>query len=145
MVGDVRGAWHANRDLSESEVIVETPSIHHVQVAMPADGVNRARAFYRDVLGFREVEKPAVLQSKGGVWFETDNLQVHLGVDKAFIPASKAHVAYLVQDLSVIQQRASDAGYPVVEDDDLPGFERFYTSDPFGNRVEILSESSRRS
>jgi catechol 2,3-dioxygenase-like lactoylglutathione lyase family enzyme len=110
---------------------------------MPADGENRARAFYRDVLGFREVEKPAALQPKGGVWFETGNLQVHLGVDNEFIAASKAHVAYLVEDISAIQQRVSHAGYRVVEDDDLPGFGRFYTSDPFGNRVEILAESPR--
>lgn len=117
------------------------PSIHHVQVAMPAGGEVQARAFYRDVLGFREVEKPESLKPKGGVWFETGNLQVHLGVDAEFVPAKKAHVAYLVADLGAVRNRVVSAGLPVVEDDDLPGFERFYTSDPFGNRVEILAEN----
>jgi hypothetical protein len=28
---------------------------------------------------------------------------------------------------------------PIVLDEPLPGYDRFYTSDPFGNRIEILS------
>jgi catechol 2,3-dioxygenase-like lactoylglutathione lyase family enzyme len=117
------------------------PSIHHVQVAIPAGGEERARAFYRLVLGFREVEKPKMLQPKGGVWFETGNLQLHLGVDTDFAPATKAHVAYLVPTLAAVRERVVNAGFPVIEDEDLPSYARFYTSDPFGNRVEVLAES----
>lgn len=106
---------------------------------MPTGGEDRARAFYRDVLGFREVDKPETLKAKGGVWFETGNLRVHFGVDGEFTPARKAHVAYLVADLVAVRARVTGAGFPVVEDDDLPGYERFCTSDPFGNRVEIVA------
>ena len=118
---------------------MNVPSIHHVQVAMPSGGEDRARAFYRDLLGFREVAKPEPLKRKGGVWFETGNLQVHLGVDEAFVPVGKAHVAYLVADVVAVRSRIETAGFPVVDDGDLPGYERFYTSDPFGNRVEVLA------
>ena len=65
-------------------------SIHHVQVAIPAGGEDEARRFYAGVLGLREIDKPENLRARGGVWFETRNLQLHLGVDRSFTPATKA-------------------------------------------------------
>ena len=112
--------------------------IHHVQVAMPRGEEAAARAFYGDLLGFTEAIKPASLAKRGGVWFQTGNIQLHLGVDDDFIPAKKAHVAYEVGDLAAVAQRLVDAGVTVVEDRELPRFQRFYAADPFGNRVEIL-------
>jgi catechol 2,3-dioxygenase-like lactoylglutathione lyase family enzyme len=114
------------------------PVIHHVQVAIPAGGEDLARAFYGEVLGFREIAKPENLVKRGGCWFETGNLQVHLGVDKEFTPATKAHVAYQVADLAAMRARLEAAGVAIVEDEPLPGYDRFYVADPFGNRVEIL-------
>lgn len=114
------------------------PSIHHVQVAIPAGGEDPARAFYGRLLGFTEMDKPANLVARGGCWFETGNLQLHLGVDKDFRPATKAHVAYEVDDLAAMRSRLEEAGVVIVEDEPLPGYERFYVADPFGNRVELL-------
>lgn len=116
----------------------ESPRIHHVQVAMPTGREDEARAFYGSLLGFREVAKPSNLASRGGCWFETGNLQLHLGVDKAFVPATKAHVAYEVDDLGAMRERFAASGVAIVEDEPLPGYRRFYIADPFGNRVEIL-------
>jgi catechol 2,3-dioxygenase-like lactoylglutathione lyase family enzyme len=45
--------------------------IHHVQVAIPPDNEDRAREFYGVLLGLAEVAKPANLQGRGGVWFDT--------------------------------------------------------------------------
>jgi catechol 2,3-dioxygenase-like lactoylglutathione lyase family enzyme len=115
------------------------PAIHHVQVAIPAGGEERARTFYGELLGFHEVAKPENLASRGGCWFQTGNLQLHLGVEKDFTPATKAHVAYEVADLTMIRERFEGVGIVIVEDEPLPGYERFYVADPFGNRVEILS------
>lgn len=105
---------------------------------MPAGREDEARAFYGGLLGFREVAKPANLAGRGGCWFSTGNLQIHLGVDKAFEPAMKAHVAYEVDDRGVMRERFEAAGLAIVEDEPLPGYRRFYVADPFGNRVEIL-------
>jgi catechol 2,3-dioxygenase-like lactoylglutathione lyase family enzyme len=116
-------------------------SVHHVQVAIPAGGEDAARRFYGDVLGLREVEKPENLRARGGVWFESDTLQVHLGVDPAFTPATKAHVAFEVTDIAAMRERCMAAGYSVREDEPLPGFKRFYADDPFGNRTEILQQA----
>jgi catechol 2,3-dioxygenase-like lactoylglutathione lyase family enzyme len=114
------------------------PALHHVQTAIPAGGEDAARRFYGGVLGLRELEKPETLRRRGGVWFATGTLQLHLGVDPAFTPATKAHVAFEVNDLDAIRKRCLVAGHDIQEDGDLPGYARFYVDDPFGNRVEIL-------
>lgn len=120
------------------------PSIHHVQIAIPAGGEEAARAFYAEMLGLQEVEKPENLRGRGGVWFRTGNLQLHLGVDEGFHPARKAHIAFQVDDLSEYRRRLSEAGYEIVEDEPLEGFIRFYVADPFGNRIELLEAGTAR-
>ena len=112
------------------------PAIHHVQTAMPEGGEADARRFYGDLLGLREIETPEPMRAR--VWFQTGALQPHLGVDRNFAPATKAHVAFEVADLDAIRDRCQAAGHPVREDGDLPGYARVYIDDPFGNRVEIL-------
>ncbi len=114
------------------------PRIHHVQVAIPAGGEDAARTFFGEILGLREVEKPTALRARGGVWFETGNLQLHLGVDPAFRPATKAHVALEVQCLNALRDRLIDAGHRVQEDVPLDGFDRLHVDDPFGNRTELV-------
>lgn len=109
---------------------------------MPAGQEDAARSYYGDLLGFPEISKPSSLRSRGGVWFQSHNLQIHLGVEEHFQPAKKAHIGYLVGNLDVVRQRLMVAGYPIVDDEALPGFTRFYTEDPFGNRVEMLTPTA---
>jgi hypothetical protein len=54
----------------------------------------------------------------------------------------KAHPALLIEDLEALGHRLVAAGVPVGDDEPLPGFHRFYVSDPFGNRIELLSPAS---
>ncbi len=115
-------------------------AIDHVLIAMPAGGEADARRFYVDVLGLDEIEKPASLSSRGGCWFSSGATQIHVGAETDFRPAKKAHVAFRVSDLAVVQARVVGAGLPVRFDDaEIPGVSRFFTEDFFGNRVEILS------
>jgi catechol 2,3-dioxygenase-like lactoylglutathione lyase family enzyme len=113
--------------------------LHHVQLAMPAGEEVAATEFYEDLLGIPRVAKPSRLEVKGGCWFESEAVRIHLGVEGDFRPAKKAHPALLVDDLDALQSRLADAGVSMVDDQSLPGFRRFYVSDPFGNRIEILS------
>lgn len=117
---------------------MSSPRIHHVQVAIPPGGEERARRFYGTLLGLAEVPKPAALQARGGVWFATGNVQLHLGVDADFRPARKAHVALEVRDLQSLRAHLDEAGYRTGEDEPLPGYQRCYVADPFGNRTELL-------
>lgn len=116
--------------------------LHHVQIAMPAGAEDAARHFYGTLLGLEPIAKPANLASRGGVWFQTATLPVHLGIDPEFVPAKKAHVAFEVPDLDGLRSRLKEAEIHIVEDESLEGFDRFYVSDPFGNRVECLSRKA---
>ena len=112
--------------------------LDHVQLACPPGGEGEARAFYGGLLGLPEIEKPEPLRARGGVWFECGAHQLHLGVEEDFRPARKAHPALRVAsaaDLRALAERLGDVRW----DEDLPGFERFYVDDPFGNRLEVLA------
>lgn len=112
--------------------------IDHVQLAMPKSGEQQARAFYSGILGLLEIPKPPELAKRGGCWFQQGTATVHLGVDPDFRPARKAHPAFLVKDLLPLVERLRAAGNEVVADDLLPGFDRVYVDDPFGNRLELM-------
>jgi catechol 2,3-dioxygenase-like lactoylglutathione lyase family enzyme len=102
------------------------------------------RAFYGGVLGMAEVEKPPVLAARGGCWFRGGGLELHLGVEKDFRPARKAHPGILVRDLDGVDKRLTDAGVEVEWDDNFPGHRRFYAHDPLGNRLEFLEPEAQR-
>ncbi len=112
--------------------------IHHVQLAVPRDAEPQCRSFWGDLLGMRELNKPPGLAARGGCWFRGGDLEVHLGVEEPFAPARKAHPGLLVQGLHQLAQRLEQAGYPVSWDGEFPGHDRFYSIDPFGNRLEFL-------
>ena len=69
---------------------------------MPVGAEEAARYFYRDLLGMVEVPKPSELAKRGGCWFESGSVQIHLGVEKDFRPAKKAHPALLCRDYSTL-------------------------------------------
>ncbi|HEY7111413.1 MAG TPA: VOC family protein [Thermoanaerobaculia bacterium] len=112
--------------------------IDHVQLAMPRGGEDEARAFYAGVLGLSEVAKPAGLAARGGVWFESGDAKIHLGIEEDFRPARKAHPAFLVRDLRGLSERLRASGVEATQDGLMPGHERVYVTDPFGNRLELL-------
>jgi catechol 2,3-dioxygenase-like lactoylglutathione lyase family enzyme len=112
--------------------------MHHVQLAMPMNGEDRARAFYVDVLGFEEVEKPAILKDRGGVWFTRAAIDLHLGVEEPFIPAKKAHPAFGAPSLDEAIQHLQNRKLAYRRDIDLPTIRRIYIDDPFENRIELL-------
>lgn len=112
--------------------------LHHVRLAMPQGAEDTARAFFRDLLEMDEVIKPQELDARGGCWLHSANLEIHLGVEAPFAPATKAHAGILSGDLDRLADRLESAGYDVVWDPDFPGYRRLETSDPFGNRLGFL-------
>lgn len=112
--------------------------IDHVQLAMPPGREDEARAFYSGLLGLTEIPKPPALAQRGGAWFKGGSALVHLGVEADFRPAKKAHPAFLVRNLPGLVERLRAERVSVVDDDLLPGYDRVYVFDPFGNRIELL-------
>ena len=113
-------------------------SIDHIQLAAPKGSEETARKFFKNILGFDEVEKPEELKKRGGVWFEFGNYQIHIGIEEPFYPAKKAHPAFEIENIEELKKHLVTNSIDVIEDDKLPGAKRFYISDPFGNRMELL-------
>jgi catechol 2,3-dioxygenase-like lactoylglutathione lyase family enzyme len=112
--------------------------IDHVLLAMPPGRENDARAFYQGILGIAEMTKPPQLAARGGCWFEAGEVKVHLGVEEDFIPARKAHPAFIVDDLQGLIRDLKAAGYALAGDAPLEGYDRVFVADPFGNRIELM-------
>jgi catechol 2,3-dioxygenase-like lactoylglutathione lyase family enzyme len=119
---------------------VQIIGLDHVQVAAPTDSENEARRFYGGLLGLPELEKPEALRDRGGVWFTCGAHQLHIGVTEDFSPATKAHPALRVRlaDLDLIAERLTAAGNTVQWDNAILDTRRFYTADPWGNRIELI-------
>ena len=117
---------------------VRVTRLEHVQLAMPVGREDEATAFYEGVLEIPRVPKPTHLAAHGGCWFESDGVKVHLGVDADFRPATKAHTAFVVDDVQALAREIAAAGYDVVDDEPLEGCDRIYVYDPFGNRIELM-------
>lgn len=118
--------------------------IDHVQLAAPAGCEAEARAFYSGCLGWPEIPKPVELQKRGGAWFQCGAHQVHIGVQKDFVPATKAHPAFLVVSLDQLRDHLIASGVQVTDDDarEEEGVRRFYVNDPFKNRLEFMERMS---
>lgn len=125
------------------EVRVPVLRIDHILIAMPPGREDEARAFYHGILGLAEKVKPPQLAARGGCWFESGSFQVHLGVEKNFIPARKAHPAFIVEDLAGMVTKAKRAGYQVTADEPIEGYDRRHVDDPFGNRIELIEPHAK--
>lgn len=114
-------------------------TLDHVQLAMPAGREDDARAFYTGILGLEEEPKPEALAARGGAWFRSGGVSIHLGIDPNFVPAKKAHPALRCADYETLLEHLTKHGI-VVDPDPLPfdGRSHCYIEDPFGNRLELI-------
>ena len=110
----------------------------HLQIAAPEACEAAAREFYGSILGMEEIEKPPILRARGGCWFQCGDRQFHIGVERDFRPAKKAHPAFAVRDLDEFREALHARGIKTVNDDALPDTRRFCAEDPWGNRLEFV-------
>jgi catechol 2,3-dioxygenase-like lactoylglutathione lyase family enzyme len=116
--------------------------IDHVQLAAPAGCEPEARRFFGDLLGLEELPKPAALAVRGGLWFQCGAQQIHIGVEKDFRPAKKAHPALRLRDAAAIEAlkaRLQGAGVVTRDDREIEASARFFAEDPWGNRLEFVA------
>ena len=115
--------------------------IHHAMVTIPIGAEDEARAFYCDILGLEEVEKPDSLKGRGGLWLQVGDQQVHIGVEEANYRAeTRAHLAYLVTNLTELRDKLESMEIVTKDNAPIPNFVRFEIRDPFGNRIEFIQE-----
>ena len=112
--------------------------LDHIQLAAPPHSETTARTFYGELLGMKELPKPENLKGRGGCWFQCGTQEVHIGIQKEFSPAKKAHPGFTVNGLQELKTRIESAGFVITEEPPIDGRQRFFTHDPFGNRIEFL-------
>lgn len=121
--------------------VSEFTRLDHVQLAMPPGREDDARAFYVGALGFAELAKPRELAARGGAWFRSGSITLHVGAEIDFRPARKAHPALRCAGYAELCDRLRERGI-AVEDDPSPfeGKPHAYVADPFGNRIELIAD-----
>lgn len=105
---------------------------------MPRGQEERARAFYRDLLGMIELPKPPELAKRGGCWFASGDVQLHLGVEDDFRAARKAHPGLRCTNFEALLDQLRNAGIEVTEDNATEA-RRAFIHDPFDNRIELIA------
>jgi catechol 2,3-dioxygenase-like lactoylglutathione lyase family enzyme len=116
----------------------EVVGLDHVQLAMPAEREPEAEAFYSGLLGLARIPKPEPMASRGGCWFASGPVAIHLGVEQDFRPAQKAHPALVVRRLASLVEVLEAHGVAVRPNPDQPAGAGCYVDDPFGNRIELI-------
>jgi catechol 2,3-dioxygenase-like lactoylglutathione lyase family enzyme len=117
--------------------------LDHSFLTIQDGGEDAARRFYGEVLGLEEIQRPEGLQRSGGVWFQAGGQELHLGTDDAHLPPKRPHPGFRVgssAELDEVADRLTSNRYDVEWDERIEGRRRFYTRDPFGNRIELLTD-----
>lgn len=115
--------------------------VQHAQITIPKGEENKAREFYCEFLGLREIPKPQTLVNRGGFWMQLGDFQIHVGTEDDFDrTATKAHLAYEVENLEDWREKLKISGIKTIEGIEIPDYRRFEFRDPFGNRVEFLEK-----
>ncbi len=112
-------------------------SLHHAQVFYPPGQEEKARQFYGKALGMAEIERPASLSDRQGIWYAAGDGQVHLSAQSDLALHTRRHFALRIDDLDAVHARLSNHGARFEEADPIPGWRRCYVFDPFGNKIEL--------
>lgn len=122
--------------------IMHLTGIHHHSV--PVQDMERAVAFYRDVLGLTEIAIPSTFPAAGlhVRWFQIGTQQIHLMPAKEREPPSPRHIALAVENAQAARTFLQGRGIQVDEATPIPGADRFFIADPDGNRIELIEWES---
>jgi len=113
-------------------------SLHHV--AINVRDLEEARIFYSDVLGFTELEAPAMAIEQGIRWFDLgDGRALHLIQTAESSPTGRAHFAISVSNAKAWRAHIEQAGLDILEPTvELYNANRFFLRDPWGNLFEFV-------
>ena len=106
---------------------------------IPAGTEDEARAYFTGLLGMPEIPKPPVLAVRGGCWFQAGDQQLHVGSEPTFTPATRAHPALVTAKFDELRLRLEASGYELTPGAQVDGRQQWFTTDPFGNRIEIVT------
>ncbi|MEX2185294.1 MAG: VOC family protein [Pirellulales bacterium] len=113
-------------------------ALHHVAVA--SRDCDASLAFYRDVLGFRPLERPNF--NFAGAWLFKDGLQIHIienrpQTDGEKIDPRAEHVAFAVDDFDEVERCLKAHGVTYHKQVNAGGIPQIFFHDPDGHHIEI--------
>jgi catechol 2,3-dioxygenase-like lactoylglutathione lyase family enzyme len=114
--------------------------LDHISLTMPLGSEAIARAFFTGILGLAEIAKPDDGNRMDGCWFDLGAQQLHLLADDGHFAATRAHPAFAVKDIEAMRAALQAVGLPINAFIPSDGRERFFSIDPFGNRLEFMAE-----
>lgn len=116
--------------------------LHHVARVTRRPG--ESTAFYRDVLGFKELERPGF--NFRGAWLYNYGLQIHVieNVDAAPDPDRKIdsrgdHLAFHVSDIELAKEGLRARQIEFHEQVNAGGIHQIFFRDPDGHFIELAS------
>jgi len=111
---------------------------HLDHVSVLVTDVGRARRFYAGVLGLKEIPKPKTFEFVA-LWFDLGGGHtLHLLKKDAPDTPSPRHFCLRVTDAAAARGHFARHGVGTRETTLVPGADRFFVSDPDGNRIEVL-------
>ena len=114
---------------------VHLTGIHHVSIVVT--DIAKARQFYGEVLGLREIARPATFDFFV-VWYDLGGQHIHLIPREKGDATSPRHFALHVGDAKAAREHFAKLGVATRETTPIPGCDRFFVHDPDGNLVEIM-------
>jgi glyoxylase I family protein len=109
--------------------------IHHVSLVVT--DLELSRRFYTQVLGLREIPRPATFDFVV-VWYDLGAQHIHLVPRETADAPSPRHFALQVEDAAAAREHFAKLGVPTRETTPIPGCDRFFVGDPDGNSIEIM-------
>lgn len=116
--------------------------LHHIAVLTKR--LDESRAFYRELLGFREIPRPPF--TFGGAWLWNYGLQIHLIVDEQLAdPAGSIltrghHLAFQSPDVAAVERTLAERGIAFrVNIQTGTGLKQLFFRDPDGHHIEVAS------
>lgn len=119
-------------------MVIDYIRLHHFQICIPDAQEEIARNFYIGILGFEEIEKPAVLRKNGGFWLRAADIELHVGTESTILPG-KRHPAFEIHNLLDAKAHLEKHHIPIQREKPIEGYQRFSFYDPFQNRIEFIS------
>ena len=112
--------------------------IQHCSVVV--QNLERAAAFYRDVLGLTEIEIPATFEPAGlnVRWFRLGTQQIHLLQGAENPPGTQHHMALQVDNAQSARLWMKEKDINIEETILIPVADRFFIRDIDNNLIEII-------
>ena len=108
--------------------------------SLVVQNLDRAAAFYRDILGLTEIAIPSTFKPAGlnVRWFLLGSQQIHILLGTENQPSSQQHMALQVDDAQAARLWMKEKGIDIEEALLIPNADRFFIRDPDSNLIEII-------